>query len=170
MNNISEYLNIDIPENWKQDQGSWRLSESLSNSFKSAYVSKWIQDNKNYNMERSNTDLGNNQLNYLKLNQKQIENQIKQLELHLTTLNELSDSEQIQDKIVTIEDEIDDLQKEKDKITKDIENATQISNIFQNKFEIPKFGNVDQVIDWASVCSTINQKVDGHDQNEFSNA
>ena len=139
MNNISEYLNIDIPENWKQDQGSWRLSESLSNNFKSTYVSKWIQDNKNYNMERSNTDLGNNQLNYLKLNQKQIENQIKQLELHLTTLNELSDSEQIQDKIVTIEDEIDDLQKEKERITKDIENATQISNIFQNKFDIPTF-------------------------------
>ena len=169
MNNISEYLNIDIPENWKQDQGSWRLSESLSNSFKSSYVSKWIQDNKKYNMERSNTDLGNNQLNYLKLNQKQIENQIKQLEIHLTTLNELSDSEQIQDKIVTIEDEIDDLQKEKERITKDIENATQISNIFQNKFDIPTFGKTDQVIDWASVCGTINQKVDGHDPNEFSN-
>ena len=98
MNSIPEYLNLEIPENWKSDQQSWRLSDSVSNSFRSAFINKWIQENNHFNMERSNIDIGNSQLNYLKLNLRQINSQIKNLVLHLTTLSQLEESDQILEK------------------------------------------------------------------------
>ena len=76
MNNTLDYLNIDIPSNWNQDQHTWSLNRSDLMSIDSGLVNNWVQ---NYKVPKMTHNLSHtsNQINMLKIQLQQIQNQIQ---------------------------------------------------------------------------------------------
>ena len=157
MNINLDYLNIDIPTSWNNDQSSWTssINQNLKNT---KYINEWLYKIRTKNMSSQSLNHGNNQINMLKLQLKQIDNQIQQLQLHLTTLNQLEETDQISSNIANIEDSIQDLIQEKQNIEREIQDSLEISNIFQNRLAFPECSNEDKEMKWKILYNAIPQK------------
>ena len=119
-------------------------------------------------MATVNIDHGSYQINMLKLQLQQIQNQIGQLKIHLQTLQQLEETEEITHTTVNIENTIDDLNKQKLNIENEIQQEFEITNIFQNKIQLPECSGEDKVINWKTIYNCIPQKIDGSSREEFS--
>ena len=167
MNTNLDYLNIDIPRSWKRDQESWSLNDSVIISSKTSLVNNWLKKNNNIMATPTSTP-GNSQISMHKLQLKQITNNIQQLELHLATLSQLDETNEVATNISNIEDNILDLKQEKQNIERDIKQSLEISNIYRNRLAFPQCGTNDKQIAWKIVYNAIPSKIDGSDREEFA--
>ena len=168
MNNSLDYLNIDIPSNWNKDQNSWTLNKSECMSIDSDFVNKWVQNYKVPKMEQNTLSHSNNQINMLKIQLQQINNQIQQLQLHRATFNQLDETDEVLDNITNIDQNIDELRLQKQNIQEEIDQSLEISKIFQNRLPLPQCSNEDKTIPWKIVYNALPTKTDGSDREEFA--
>ena len=123
-------------ELWEKDQSVWSEDSITENTT----TQKSLKE-KNYihTMESSQEiSIRNNHEGLLQLHLKQTKNDIKQLNIHLTTLQSLDEAEEVAEKIADIQLELNDLETEKHKLEKEIEETREITSLFKNKIEIPK--------------------------------
>ena len=110
--------NIDVPPSIDKDQNSWKFKSNttLNPNYDSTDIPNPGNIEKGESRETKITkmDHSTNQPNILKLQLQQINNQITQLRLHLTTLTQLdNDSDEVITSIENIEDNINTLTQQK---------------------------------------------------------
>ena len=89
MNDTTSLLTTNLTDLWNKDQNSWTLSEDNNNTIQKDLIKNiwdWLYPNKFPKMAAANIDHGSYQINMLKLQLQQIQNQIGQLKIHLQTL------------------------------------------------------------------------------------
>ena len=98
------------------------------------------------NAKMSIDDIERKDLNYLRL--KQIERNIKQLQYHLISFQELEDA---RDQVEEIENDIETLKEEKRKLQKDIKEAKDLANIFEANLDIPTLEEESVELNWHNI-------------------
>lgn len=102
---------IHYASHWEHDQTAWSVdSESETNPF--TKLEHNIITNRS-KMEPSSSSQSSNNTSISQLQLKQITNDIKQLRIHLLTLQTIEDSDEVDEKINDIQQEFDFLQDEK---------------------------------------------------------
>ena len=89
MNDTTSLLTTNLTDLWNKDQNSWTLSEDNNNTIQKDLIKNiwdWLYPNKFPKMAAVNIDHGSYQINMLKLQLQQIQNQIGQLKILLQTL------------------------------------------------------------------------------------
>ena len=167
--------NIDVPPSIDKDQNSWKFKSNTT--LNPNYDSTDIPNPGNLEKSESNEtkittmDHSTNQPNILKLQLQQINNQITQLRLHLTTLTQLdNDSDEVITSIENIEDNINTLTQQKKYIEQEVNQSLEIANVFTNKIDIPELSKEDKQLNWKMIYDSLPQKIDGTNKQEFKAA
>ena len=121
-------------------------------------------------MQTLDTFVRNSHNSILLLELKQIENDIKQLNIHLTTLQAVDESEDVNERISEITSDLDILIDDKQRIEDEIKQTSEISSLFRNKIDLPECSDTDQAIKWKTVYTLLPNKVDGTNRQEFANS
>ena len=68
---------------------------------------------------------------------QQTKNNIIQLQIYLISLQAVAENDEIANKIIDIENDIENLKQEERNLETKITESTEVTNIFQNRIEIP---------------------------------
>ena len=115
MSNNKDYLGKSLPETWNKDQSSWSNSNESNNTLnteKAHNIYNWLNPKQRTAMESIPLDHSSSEINMLWLKLQQTKNNINQLQIHLITLQAVEENDEIANKIIDIENDIENLKQE----------------------------------------------------------
>ena len=123
---------------------------------------KLMEESKNSFAEMDNDDIVRKDLNYLRL--RQIERNIKQLQYHLISFQEVEDA---RDQVKEIESDIETLKEEKRNLQKEIKDAKDLANIFEANLDIPVLQEDSVELNWHDIHQMMPNRCDGKNKSDF---
>ena len=176
--NVSSLQSQSIISKWNKDQQCWNSIFNSEKSNQQDFNTKKLEDKKKnitnwlypspINMAYvAPTNLQNHN-HFLQLRLSQVKDNIQNLEIHQLTLASLEQTNNIAAKLEGIQDELVKLQQEKANLEEDVGTSNQVSNIFNNKIDIPDCAQQNPTdIQWKQIWNSIPNKVDGSNREEF---